>query len=130
MLWPCISILWHKVLAKSVFNTIPWFLHNSMINYKKSNWFYFLYWRKVTFIDLPKQWQCFIDQTLGLFEEYNIQKKFTQTSITKKVFSKIFPGNIRDSNTGRGEYRLFLRSVSAFGHTKIGTQVLIDQLNL
>ena len=31
-------------------------------------------------------------------------------------------------NSSRGKYRLFLRSVTAFGHTKIGTQILIDQL--
>ena len=28
----------------------------------------------------------------------------------------------------RGEYRPFLRSVTAFGRTKVGTQILIDQL--
>ena len=30
----------------------------------------------------------------------------------------------------RGEYRPYLRSVTAFGCTKIGTQILIDQLKI
>ena len=30
----------------------------------------------------------------------------------------------------RGEYRPFLRSVTAFGRTKIGAQILIDQLKI
>ena len=30
----------------------------------------------------------------------------------------------------RGEYRLFLRSVTAFGCTKMGAQILIDQLKI
>ena len=30
----------------------------------------------------------------------------------------------------RGEYRLFFRLVTAFEHTKIGAQILIDQLKI
>ena len=49
--------------------------------------------------------------------------------LTKDISCKFICG-FDGKNIIRGEYRPFLRSVTAFGRTKIGAQILINQLKI
>ena len=56
-----------------------------LANYKKSNWFYFLYWCSLRF---PKQLQCLVYKTLRCLENIYLEV-VAQSSSMKKVFLKI-----------------------------------------
>ena len=57
-------------------------------------------------------------------------KLLTQRRTGPNIFPSDFAMSQETSLTHRGEYRPFLRSVTAFGSTKIGAQILIDQLKI
>ena len=60
----------------------------------------------------------------------NILTDFQNPDKIKKIRKSWLSGNpaVSPSHFVRGEYRPFLRSLTAFGHTKISTQILIYQL--
>ena len=53
-----------------------------------------------------------------------------ESNILTKDISCKFICRFDGKNIIRGEYRPFLRSVTAFGRTKIGAQILINQLKI
>ena len=59
-----------------------------------------------------------------MFDELRIHigKKHSQIKLQRLQKVQIY--------TFRGEYRPFLRSVTAFWRTKIGAQILLDQLKI
>ena len=97
------SILWRQSLLSACLT------HSSLIllNDKKSKWFFSIL-NSPCIIDIPKQLQFLVDQTLRLFGKYLYSKFKATLETTMQVFSCEFCENLRTPTLSNTYERLFL----------------------